>query len=87
MSDVSITAEGFEVDAAVLAAAFDLDPEAVRIRMREGKITSRCETGVEEDAGRFRLTFLHHGVALRLTLDDQGNILSRATFPKRSATA
>lgn len=81
MSDVAITAEGFVVDAEVIAAAFGLDPATVPERLRRGEITSRSETGVDEDAGRWRLTFFSGGRALRLIVDAEGTILSRSTFP------
>lgn len=77
---VTITAEGFLVDAEVLGAAFGLAPATVPERLRTAEITSRCETGVDEDAGRWRLTFYHGGRALRLTVDAKGVILSRSTF-------
>ena len=80
MTGVSITAEGFVVDAEILGAAFKLDPATVPKRLRSGEITSRCETGMDEDAGRWRLTFYRSGRALRLTVDAEGTILSRATF-------
>ncbi|EYD76014.1 hypothetical protein Rumeso_02443 [Rubellimicrobium mesophilum DSM 19309] len=80
MSEVRLTGGGFEVEAGVLASAFRLDPAGVPGLMRSGAITSRCETGVDEDAGRWRLTFYHGGRALRLTVDGTGAILRRATF-------
>ncbi|MCP3055258.1 DUF6522 family protein [Aurantimonas marianensis] len=80
MSMVTITADSFVVDVEILAEAFALDPATVRARMAAGEITSRCETGIDEDSGRFRLTFYHGRWALRLTLDAQGRILSRSTF-------
>ena len=80
MSEVSVTAEGFLVDAETVGAAFELDPATIPERLRSGEITSRCETGVDKDAGRWRLTFYRHGRALRLTVDGTGAILSRATF-------
>jgi hypothetical protein len=87
MSGVEVTAEGFTVDAEVIAAGFALDPEQVPGMLREGRITSRCETGVEADAGRFRLTFFHAGRALRLTVDAQGRVVQRARYPARSAAS
>jgi len=71
----------FIVDAAVLARAFSLSQTEIRVRMREGVITSRCETGADEDAGRFRLTFYHRDRACRLIVDETGKVLTRATFP------
>lgn len=80
MSTVTRKADGFEVDAATLAAAFRLDIDTVRDRMRAGEITSRCESGIDADAGRFRLIFRYQARALRLTVDSGGNVLSRATY-------
>ena len=82
---VSITAEGFVVDAEILGTTFGLDPATVPDRLRASEITSRCETGMEEDAGRWRLTFYCGGRALRLTVDAKGAILSRATFSTHPA--
>ncbi|MHA6346306.1 DUF6522 family protein [Roseivivax sp. CAU 1761] len=84
---VSVSEAGFEVDAALLAEAFGLPAKAVRTLMRQGRITSRCETGMDEDAGRFRLTFYHDGKALRLTVDGAGTVLKRATFPAHAPRA
>lgn len=47
----------FVIDAALLADAFCLSQEEIKVRMRDGAIRSRCETGVGEDAGCWRLTF------------------------------
>jgi hypothetical protein len=81
MTAVTVTTAGFEVDASLIAAAFGLDPATLQTLMRAGEVTSVCETGVDADLGRFRLTFHHAGRALRLTVDSEGRVLSRATFP------
>ncbi len=81
MAEVTVTKDGFVVDAELVGAALGVEPASVPARMRSGEITSRCETGVAEDAGRFRLTLFCDGRALRLTVDGEGTILSRATFP------
>jgi hypothetical protein len=46
--------------------------------LRNGAITSRCERGIGEDEGRFRLTFFHAGRRLRLVVDADGRILQRS---------
>lgn len=84
MSGVVNTVDGFTIDAEVIAAGFALDPAGVPGMLREGRITSRFETGIDEDAGRFRLTFYHANRALRLTVDAHGTILKRARFPVRT---
>ena len=60
--------------------------------MRAGAVTSLCESGVDADLGRFRLTLRHAGRALRhagralrLTVDADGQVLTRATFPVGAA--
>lgn len=81
MTVVNFISNGFEVDAAVIATAFGLDPATLQARMRAGEVTSLCEAGVDTDLGKFRLTFRHAGRALRLTVDADGQVLTRATFP------
>jgi len=80
MDKIDLTEQGFVVEAQELAAAFGLDPGQVPALMRENRITTRCETGQGEDAGRHRLTFYYRGQALRLTIDSGGTILKRARF-------
>ena len=81
MTRIERTEAGFVVDADLLAAAFRLPAASVRAQMRDGRITSRCEAGVDEDAGRWRLSFYHGGRVCRLTVDADGTLLGRATFP------
>ncbi|MFN3281504.1 MAG: DUF6522 family protein [Gemmobacter sp.] len=83
---VTFTAQGFEVDAAAVAAAFELDPASLREMMRAGEVASLCEKGEGVDAGRFRLIFRHAGRVLRLTVDGDGHILTRATFDSPRST-
>lgn len=80
MSGVTVTAQGFQVDAVTIAVAFGLDPAQLQGKMRAGEVTSLCEKGVDADEGRFRLTFRHAGRVLRLTVDARGQILTRSTF-------
>jgi len=77
---VSRDGDGFVVEAAVLARAFGIPAETVRAMMRDGRITSRCEAGMDEDAGRWRLSFFHAGRTCRLTVDGSGEILKQSTF-------
>jgi hypothetical protein len=81
MSLVERTEAGFVVDADLLAAAFRLPAASVRALMQTGRITSRCEAGVGDDAGRWRLSFYHGDRVCRLTVDAEGALLARATFP------
>ncbi len=76
MSKVTISTDGFVVDAEIVGAAFNFAPADVPAKLRAGEITSRCETGVDDDVGRWRLTFYSGGRALRLIVDEAGTILS-----------
>lgn len=81
MSSVSVSENGFVVDAALIGKAFHIDPDVVREEMRSGTITVRSETGVGADEGRWRITFVRKGRALRLTVNREGEVLSQGTFP------
>lgn len=86
MTSVEIGDDGFIVDAEIIADAFGVDASAVQRLMQSEQITSRCEKGVDEDEGRWRLTFSHNDRAFRLTVDENGQILSQARFdaPRQS---
>lgn len=80
MTGIELSDDGFVVDAALLAEAFGLPPADVPSLMRNGAITSRCETGIDKDEGNWRLTFYHAGRAYRMTVDKTGAVIRRATF-------
>lgn len=80
MSMITVQDGRFQVDAAEIGQGFGLEPAHVPELMRQGQITSRCEQGIDKDAGRWRLSFFHRNRALRLTVDEEGRILSRARF-------
>jgi hypothetical protein len=80
MTAIEVGEDAIVVDAAILAEAFGLPAPDIPPLMRSGAMTSRCEKGVDEDAGRWRLTFFHAGRALRLTVDAAGTLLKRSTF-------
>lgn len=84
MNQIERDGAGFVVPAALLAEAFSMTEDAVRLAMRDGTLTSRCEAGEGDDAGRWRLTFRHADRACRFTLDATGAILTRSRFPVRS---
>ncbi len=67
------------VDAALVAEDLNITPALVMAGIREGKITSRCERGVGDDAGRFRLTFFHANRVVRLIVDEKSTILERSS--------
>ena len=86
MAQIDPTEQGFQVEADLIAEGFGLTPDEVALRMRDGRMTSRCEKGEGEDEGRWRLTFYSEGRTLRLTLGPDLQVISRASFaaPRRS---
>jgi hypothetical protein len=73
----AVTADSVEIDAAVIAAGLRLEAAEVPDLMRRGEITSICETGIEEDEGRRRLTFFFRNTRLSIIVDAQGRLLDR----------
>lgn len=69
------------IDAHDLGPLLGLEPAMVPQKLRDGEITSRFETGVDEDKGRFRLTFYHAGKRIRLTCLEDGTVLSTTRIP------
>lgn len=78
MQPITLDGDAFVLDAKLLAESLDMSPDAVLAEMRNGQITSICETGADQDAGTFRLTFFHKSRRLRLIVDDACNILQRS---------
>jgi hypothetical protein len=84
MHKVEIQGDGtIQIDARIIGRDLGLEPFEVQRLMREGKLTSRCERGVDEDAGRFRLTFFHENRRLRLITDNTGRIIRRSLIDFR----
>ncbi len=68
----------FCVDAAMLATLFKVPASDILDLMRAGQITSVCEQGESEHAGRHRLTFFLGNRRARLEVDDEGQVLKRS---------
>ena len=77
---VEIEDGAIEVDASVVGQGLGLEPPDVRRLMRDGAITSFCERGIDDDAGRYRLTFFYKSQRLRLIVDEAGRIIRRSTI-------
>lgn len=87
MGAISFEDGRIEVDAALVARALQMEPEALRAALRSGDVTSQCETGLDEDAGRFRLTFFSATRRLRLTVDASGEVLKSSAADYRRGPA
>jgi hypothetical protein len=78
MAVIEFSNGAIQIDARLIAEGLGVDISSVQARMREGKITSRCERGIDEDAGRHRLTFFTESCRLRLVVDETGSVVQRS---------
>jgi hypothetical protein len=69
-----------QVDASIVGEELGLEPQEVLSLIRANAITSVCEHGIDDDAGRYRLTFFHKSRRLRLIVDDCGRVVRRSTI-------
>ncbi|HEY9037714.1 MAG TPA: DUF6522 family protein [Roseovarius sp.] len=76
MTKIEFANDMIQVDAGLLAKAFRISAEDLKHRMRDGTITSRFERGEGEDAGKVRLTFFSADRRVRMTADENGNVLT-----------
>jgi hypothetical protein len=70
----------FLVDAALVGELLRIPPTRVPALMREGRITSACERGMDEHAGEFRLSFFYRNRRARVSTDLAGRILRRSAI-------
>jgi hypothetical protein len=80
MDMIEFQTGAIQIDAKVIGEGLNIAPSAVQELIREGKITSRCERGIEEDEGRFRITFFSDHRRFRLVIDATGNVVQRSTI-------
>ncbi len=69
-----------QVDASIVATGLGIGPTLLLERMRQGKITSLCERGIDADSGRYRLTFFSENRRFSLTVDESGIIIQRSVI-------
>jgi hypothetical protein len=79
MSKIDIELGTMQIEASIVAQGLELEPSRVQAMMRKGEITSLCERGVNEDAGRYRLTFFHKSRRFRLIVDGTGTVIQRSS--------
>lgn len=68
------------IDATIVAKGLGIPPTLLLQRLREGRVTSRCERGIDADSGRYRLTFFSGNRRFRLVVDDSGAVIRRTTL-------
>jgi len=69
-----------QVDVAFVAKGLRIEPSLVQERMRDGKITTLCERGIDDDEGRHRLSFFSENRRFRLVVDDNGNVVQKSAI-------
>jgi hypothetical protein len=75
---VEFQQDGISVDANLIAEGFDIEPSAVQDFVRAGTLTSLCERGIDQDVGRYRLSFFYEGRRLRLIVNCEGRVLRQS---------
>jgi hypothetical protein len=78
MNAVEFEEGAIRIDAAIIAEGLGIQPARVHHLLRKRRITSLCERGIDEDAGRHRLTFFHRNRRLRFVADAAGSIIERS---------
>src|ERR1700674_4244943 len=78
MTKLEILNDAVHIDSSIVAQGLGFEPSFVHTMMREGEITSLCERGVDEDAGRYRLTFFHKSRRFRIIVDETGKVIQRS---------
>lgn len=72
--------DGIVIDASLIGPLLDIEPADLPRLMREGAVTSLCETGIDDDAGAYRLSFFYRGRRVRLQVAASGEVLRRSTI-------
>ena len=78
MGMIEFEESAIQVDATIVGEGLGIEPSRVQAHMREGKVTSLCERGINEDIGRHRLTFFCGSRRFRLVVDETGNVVQRS---------
>jgi hypothetical protein len=80
MKPITLEDGAIEIDAEIIAEGLGIAPPLLKAGMRDGKITSRSERGIDADEGRYRLTFFSEHRRFRLIVDARGAIIQRSTL-------
>lgn len=89
MAMIKFDERAIEVDVTIVAKGLKISPSLVQEGMNEGRITTLCEQGIEDDEGRYRLTFFSGNRRFRLVVDQTGNVIqsSAVDFGERGLPA
>lgn len=61
-----------EIEGSLVARGLELELDAFRRLMAQGRIAVLCERGTGEDTGLYRASFYHAGRRVRLVVDRHG---------------
>jgi len=76
MKPVEFENGAVQIDAAIVAEGLGLALPRLQQDMRDGRITSFAERGIDADSGRHRLTFFSE--RFRVVIDETGAIVQRS---------
>jgi len=76
-SAISIADGEITIDAELLASKLGISAAALKAEMRKGSIDSVAEAGIDEDAGRTRLTFRYRTRAWTVVVEPDGTVVER----------
>ena len=79
-SAITIADGEITVDAELLAPKLGLSVEALKAEMRKGNVSSVAETGIDEDAGRTRVTFKYRMRVWTGVVNPDGTLVDRLSF-------
>ena len=68
------------IDASVIAEGLGIALPLLRKQMRAGQITSLSERGIDDDSGRYRLSFFSEHRRFRVVVDQSGAIIQRSAL-------
>ena len=77
-SAITIADGEITIDAELLAPKLGLSAEALKAEMRKGNVSSVAETGIDEDAGRTRVTFRYRTRTLIVVVEPDGTVLEKS---------
>lgn len=80
MSEIQIEDYAIVVDAEVIGKALGTDKNLVQPLLRQGKIATLSERGIDDDAGTHRATFFYDRRRARLIVNEHGHILRRSSI-------
>lgn len=83
MAMIEFQEGGIQIDATIVAEGLKIEPALMLERIRNGKITTLYERGIDEDEGRHRLTFSSEKRRFLILVDSEGNVLQRSTIVAR----